>query len=81
MGREGVAYTFVTPDEGHELTRIEERINRLLKRDEMPGFDALRPVASPAAALPTAAADSPEAKPPAPPPSLGGRKKKYRRAL
>src|SRR4029077_3305246 len=38
MGREGVAYTFVTPEEGGELTRIEMRINRLLKRDEMPGL-------------------------------------------
>jgi ATP-dependent RNA helicase DeaD len=34
MGREGVAYTFVTPEEGHELTRIEMRINRLLVRKE-----------------------------------------------
>ncbi len=34
MGREGVAYTFVTPEEGNELTRIEMRINRLLKREE-----------------------------------------------
>ena len=40
MGREGVAYTFVTPEEGNELTRIEIRINRLLKREEMPGFAA-----------------------------------------
>ena len=32
MGREGVAYTFVTPEEGSELTRIEMRIDRLLKR-------------------------------------------------
>jgi len=40
MGREGVAYTFVTPEEGNELTRIEMRINRLLKRDEIPGFVA-----------------------------------------
>ncbi|HEY2146712.1 MAG TPA: DEAD/DEAH box helicase, partial [Pirellulales bacterium] len=38
MGREGVAYTFVTPEEGNELTRIEMRIDRLLKRDEIPGF-------------------------------------------
>ncbi len=30
MGREGVAYTFVTPEEGNELTRIEMRIDRLL---------------------------------------------------
>ena len=40
MGREGVAYTFVTPEEGGELTRIEMRIDRLLKRDEIPGFQA-----------------------------------------
>ena len=41
MGREGVAFTFVSPEEGNELTRIEMRINRLLKRDEIPGFVAL----------------------------------------
>ena len=35
MGREGVAYTFVLPDEGEELTRIEMRIDTLLKPDEM----------------------------------------------
>jgi ATP-dependent RNA helicase DeaD len=40
MGREGVAYTFVTPEEGNELTRIEMRINRLLKREEMPGISS-----------------------------------------
>ena len=40
MGREGVAYTFVSPEEGGELTRIEIRINRLLIRDEIPGFQA-----------------------------------------
>ena len=42
MGREGVAFTFVTPEEGSELTRIEMRIDRLLKRDEVPGFVAVR---------------------------------------
>jgi ATP-dependent RNA helicase DeaD len=40
MGREGVAYTFITPEEGPELTRIEMRIERLLKRDEIEGFEA-----------------------------------------
>jgi ATP-dependent RNA helicase DeaD len=40
MGREGVAYTFVSPEEGGELTRIEIRINRLLNRDEIEGFQA-----------------------------------------
>ena len=38
MGREGVAYTFVSPDQGNELTRIEMRIDRLLKRDDVPGI-------------------------------------------
>ncbi len=46
MGREGVAYTFVTPEEGNELTRIEIRIDRLLKRDEVPGFAVTRQVAA-----------------------------------
>jgi ATP-dependent RNA helicase DeaD len=41
MGREGVAFTFVTPEEGNELTRIEMRIDRLLTRDEIPGFNAV----------------------------------------
>jgi ATP-dependent RNA helicase DeaD len=80
MGREGVAYSFVTPEEGSELTKVEQRINRLLKRDDMPGFNALRPpTATPDTTV--VAATPEEAKPPAPPPSLGGRKKKYRKAL
>ncbi len=74
MGREGVAFTFVAADEGTELTRIEQRINRLLVRDEMDGFvPSLAP--EPAAAEP-----KPEA--PAPPSSLMRRPpKRYRRAL
>ncbi|MEM8865351.1 MAG: DEAD/DEAH box helicase [Planctomycetota bacterium] len=40
MGREGVAYTFVTTEQGSELTRIEMLINKELKRDEIEGFDA-----------------------------------------
>lgn len=39
MGKEGVAYTFVTPEEGSQLTRIEMRIDKLLIRDEIEGFD------------------------------------------
>lgn len=38
---EGVAYTFVTPEEGNELTRIEMRINRMLKRDEIKDYEAV----------------------------------------
>jgi superfamily II DNA/RNA helicase len=41
MGRDGVAFTFATPDEGGELTKIEMRIDRLLKPGEMPGFEAV----------------------------------------
>lgn len=35
MGREGIAFTFVTPGEGPQLTAIELNINRLLVRDSM----------------------------------------------
>ena len=47
MGREGIAFTFVTPEEGIELTRIEMLINRLLKRDEIGGFQAVADAAPP----------------------------------
>ena len=47
MGREGVAFTFVTTDEGEELTKIEIRIDKLLIRDEIEGFDPTLPVDSP----------------------------------
>jgi ATP-dependent RNA helicase DeaD len=74
MGREGVAYTFVNPEEGPQLTRIEQRINRLLKRDEIEGFDASAPVIE----------EPKEDKPDAPPPpesAMKRRPKRYRRAL
>jgi ATP-dependent RNA helicase DeaD len=90
MGREGVAYTFVAPDEGSELTRIEERINRLLKRDEMKDFE-FRSRESLAADAPhggdgaeQGAGVTTEARPaPPPPPASAMRRppKKYRRAL
>lgn len=37
MGREGIAFTFVTADEGQQLTAIELNINRLLVRDSLDG--------------------------------------------
>jgi ATP-dependent RNA helicase DeaD len=40
MGREGVAYTFISPGEGEFLTAIEHRINKLLIADTIEGFDA-----------------------------------------
>jgi ATP-dependent RNA helicase DeaD len=43
MGREGIAYTFVTVQQGSELTRIEMRIDKLLKRAELRGFESFTP--------------------------------------
>jgi ATP-dependent RNA helicase DeaD len=93
MGREGVAFTFVTPEEGQELTRIEMRIERLLKRDEMPGFEAFakRPApGAPSGATPVMGAEgtaadaeaSPAEKPKAPLYGRDGRPiRRIRRAL
>jgi len=90
MGREGVAYTFVTPEEGGELTRIEMRIDRLLKRAEMEGFDAVpRPVAhdmpdgsGPVGGEAAAGEDGDEAKKAVPKMGRGGRPpRRIRRAL
>jgi ATP-dependent RNA helicase DeaD len=76
---EGVAYSFVTPEEGSELTRIEMRINRMLIRDEMGGFEAVEKIE------PVAEAADDEQKPAKPaPPQIkpGGRPpRRVRRAL
>ena len=55
MGREGIAFTFVSPEEGPQLTRIEMRIERLLQRDEIEGFEAFdrRPKPAPVEQVPT----------------------------
>jgi ATP-dependent RNA helicase DeaD len=88
MGREGVAYTFVTPEEGNELTRIEMRIDRLLKRDEVPGFVAVSREAAAGRPAPTTPdgqppeAEEPAAPKPAPLYGRGGRPlRRIRRAL
>ena len=59
MGREGVAYTFVTTEEGEELTKIEIRIDKLLIRDEIEGFDPTIPTQSPNAKKSPAPAEPP----------------------
>lgn len=77
MGKEGVAYTFVAPEEGPQLTRIEQRINLLLKRDEIEGFEAM-------AAVQARDRKAPETPPPPPPPTeLSPRRppRRHRRAL
>jgi ATP-dependent RNA helicase DeaD len=78
MGREGVAFTFVSPEEGHELTRIEQRINRQLKRDEIEGFAAESPLVGNEELPPQLSGEEP----PTPPSSAMRRPpKRYRRAL
>ena len=93
MGREGIAYTFVAPEEGTQLTRIEMRIDKLLERSEIEGFSALAP--KPTATLPADQQQSGDGKgltdssgeasaAPKPAPSLLGRKrgpKRFRKAL
>jgi ATP-dependent RNA helicase DeaD len=88
MGREGIAFTFVTPEQGIELTRIEMLINKLLGRDEIEGFITVAAVAPPQAAQPAgAAANAVGAAPaeppkPAPPPPPGKRApRRHRRGL
>ena len=89
MGREGVAYTFVSPEEGHELTRIEERINLLLKRGEMQDFETVARRATPAVSADGTgdgtgdAGAAPTGPTPPPPPTSMMRRppKRYRRAL
>jgi ATP-dependent RNA helicase DeaD len=90
MGREGVAFTFVTTEEGGELTRIEMLINRLLKRDEIEGFLAVAtPVPYPsstgaAGSAPSAdAALAADGEPPKPRKSPPGQRprKRHRRGL
>ncbi|MEM6776614.1 MAG: DEAD/DEAH box helicase [Planctomycetota bacterium] len=39
MGRDGVAFTFIEPGQGEFLTSIEQRINKLLIRDSIDGFE------------------------------------------
>ena len=97
MGREGVAFTFVTRDEGDELTRIEILINKMLIEDKIEGFDAVDPAKAQRKAppkveffgtgAPKAEADSEEPpveepKPAPPKPKpFGSRTKRRRRAL
>jgi len=54
MGREGIAFTFVSKDQGEQLTAIEQRINRLLERD--PLVDEMNLANKPVVAKPAASA-------------------------
>ena len=43
MGKDGVAISFVTLDEGKELTRIEDFINKVIPHDRLEDFEAYTP--------------------------------------
>lgn len=68
IGRDGVAISFVTPEQGGHLTEIEKTINRLIDEDKVEGFEAYTPRKR---VEPTPAADGEAApaaeEPPAPP--------------
>jgi ATP-dependent RNA helicase DeaD len=70
IGRDGVAISFVTPEQGGHLTQIEMTINRLIDEDRIEGFQAYTPRKRPEMPAPVAAADGEAPPPPAdePPP-------------
>ena len=47
MGANGVAISFVTPDQGEVLTSIEHMINREIPTDRIEGYEAFAPRAKP----------------------------------
>jgi ATP-dependent RNA helicase DeaD len=73
MGKDGVAISFVTPDQGRLLTAIEATIKRLLTEDRIEGFEAFRPRVKPEPA--------PNELPLAPKPVYGRPVKRYSRRL
>jgi ATP-dependent RNA helicase DeaD len=60
MGREGIAFTFVSADEGPQLTAIELNINKLLQRDSLDDAEA---VPASTSGAPASRTDSSTAKP------------------
>jgi ATP-dependent RNA helicase DeaD len=61
MGRDGIAFSFVSKDQGEILTAIEQRINRLLIRDKL--LEEMRAPKEGAASTAAPAADTPEENP------------------
>ena len=43
MGKDGVAIAFVTREQGEELTRIEQFINKQIQEEKLDGFEAVAP--------------------------------------
>ncbi|WP_417936341.1 DEAD/DEAH box helicase [Gemmata obscuriglobus] len=46
IGKDGIAISFVLPEQGEHLTNIEMMINRLIEEDRVEGFEAAAPRAS-----------------------------------
>lgn len=43
IGKDGIAISFVTPEQGKLLTAIEISVNRLIEEERMENFEAYRP--------------------------------------
>jgi ATP-dependent RNA helicase DeaD len=48
MGKDGVAYSFVCPDQGEPLTAIENVTNKIIEPLQVAGFETARPRTQPA---------------------------------
>ena len=80
IGNDGVAISFVTPEQSGHLTDIEMTINKLIDEDRIDGFEAARPRRPSQIAAAAVAAGQPapeQAPPPAAKPVYGKRQKKY----
>ncbi|MFL5329452.1 MAG: DEAD/DEAH box helicase [Gemmataceae bacterium] len=71
MGKNGVAISFVTPEQGQHLTEIEIAVNRLLREERFAHFEAYRP---------RTRADEPE-QPKKAAPVFGRQQKRYSKRL
>jgi ATP-dependent RNA helicase DeaD len=72
MGKDGIAIAFVTPEQGEQLTRIEQFINKQLESEQIEGFEAF--------ATKKDDDDTPEARKPHTP-IFGRRSRKYSNRL
>jgi ATP-dependent RNA helicase DeaD len=76
IGRDGVAISFATPEQGGHLTDIEVAINKLIEAERIDGFEAHTPRKRFDGVRP-AGPGEPATEPPAAKPVYGQRTKKY----
>jgi ATP-dependent RNA helicase DeaD len=74
MGKDGMAISFVTPEQGRLLTNVENVINRVLEVDHIDGFQAYESRAKPEPAL--AGAEAPKSQP-----VFGKPSRRYKRGI